>query len=492
MMQDLPRATMPAEAAWNLVDFIPDLGDTLRGRGGWTYASPALGSGSTYVNAVAYANFSAGAKLVAITDNAKLFVVATSASATTSVSSGVNTPLQVPVMHQDHLIIPASDGTTKMQSFTGGAGIQSITNGPAAKYVTVYKDRTVAANTNAQKTYVYFGPPSDPIGAASAASAGSTWNLTTSWISFSHPITGLAALPNVILVFMEKQTGRIRGSVPPPGSDMIQDDPLFNVGCTDARSIAVNAGFCIFANPLGVYKTNGSLVPEDLTASCGLKKYWTDQLASYASASWTLAGGFYRNRYYISVMNGATFVDAFCFDPDARQGYRLSNVKAQMMVPGIAVQDELWFASRSESRVNRVSAIWSPAASNKNDADGTVIAYTLETPFYYGPVFYRHRYFPDPIPSKKSWKALYVDYDLRDAASDNPVLTVSYIKNIGDAYTALSQTLGETTDRTYAKLNLNFASNGVGFKIVQTNASQDTRITKLSAVMHLREESRVG
>ena len=51
----------------------------------------------------------------------------------------------------------------------------------------------------------------------------------------------------------------------------------------------------------------------------------------------------------------------------------------------------------------------------KNDATGTAVTPILETPYY------------DLAQSKSTIRKVYFNYDLRDAASDNPVLTASYI-----------------------------------------------------------------
>ena len=76
------------------------------------------------------------------------------------------------------------------------------------------------------------------------------------------------------------------------------------------------------------------------------------------------------------------------------------------------------------------------------------------------------------------------------AATDNPTMAVSYIKNPEDAYTSLA-TITETTNKSRQKIPLRVSSDAVGLKLVQSNASSDTRIYALEAEVSRREGSRL-
>lgn len=475
MVQDFPRDQMPKNRAWNIVDAIPaSLGAPWVERGGWTYASgdlSATAASATYIPAVVYANFAAAAKLVAITDNNHLVTVASTSSAT-DVSSSAVVPLQLPVLHAEKLIIPASDGTTAPKYYDGASTVGNLAGSPpAAKYAAVWVNRTWLANTNSHPTYVYASDAGDP----------TSWDTTNTFIPVSAPVTGLAALPNVLLVFTGTKTVRFRGSTPPPQSDMIIDDPIFNVGCTDARSIAVNGAVCCFANPQGVYLSNGTATPEDLTESVGLKKYWTDLLSGYTS-SWTLAGGWIRNQYLITVMNGATFKDAFLIDVRKRTAVRVSNVKGVSFAGAVTVGEKLYVGSRAAPRVLEMSSIFSPASAVKNDGDGTAVAGVWETPFFE----------PAQLGGQR-WRDVYLEYDLRDAASDDPTMTVGYITSPeASSYTSLSPTFAETSRKTTARVPVRVGNRGLAFKVSRTNAAQDARIYKLAATVYGREPSRLN
>lgn len=475
MRQDEERGRMLRGAVWNMVDALPDLDDAPAGkRGGWAYASndiSATKATASYVAALIYAAFTAAAKLVAIDEDGELYTINTGTQAVTDIGAVV-VPKQRPVLHADKLIIPAGDGTTAPKYYDGNATVGTLAGTPpTAKWAEVYKDRTCLAYTSSFKTRIFFSGAADP----------TSWDTTNSWQSVLAPITGLASLPNALLVFQEKQTSRIRGYTPPSASsagDFIVDDPLFKIGCTDARSIAVDGASCVFANPRGIFLTDGTLKPEDLTASIGLKRYWTTLLAAYDGSTWTLSAGMIRNYYMITVMNGSSFVDALMIDVPNRRGWRLSNLPAVMFADAVTIGEELYFGMRTAARVGKLSGIFSPAAGNKNDANGTAVTPVIETPFF------RDR------GGFKRWTAFYLGYDMRDAASDDPMLTMSYITNPEDAYTPFATVLGETTNYQRQLIREPARGEGIGFKIAQTRASSTTRFYDIEAQVYSEEQSK--
>lgn len=477
MRQDQPRDRMPDGSVWNMVDWIPDLGAPGRKRGGTSYASPDISgvkATASYIAAVAYAPYSGGAKRIAIDEDGELYTVASSSSATDIGAAVV--PLQTPVFHAQKLIIPANDGTTAPKYYDGTTLGDLAGSPPAAKYAAVYADYTVLANTNAKPTYLYFSGPADP----------TTWNTTTGFLSVSQPITGLAALPGALLVFMADQTARVTGAAAPPGTDMSKKDPLFNVGCSDARSIATYDQYAIFCNALGVWRSNGALVPEDMTWAAGLSNYWRDLMSAYAS-TWTIAGGVIRSYYVVSVMDGSTFKDAFMFDLKSSRAWRVSNFKFVGYAHAVGVTgEELYAASRAAPRVHSLTSIFAPAAGVKNDADGTAVTEVLESAFYTG-----------KQAGRKDWRCLYFSFDKRDAASDNPTASISYMRNPEDGYTALG-TLAETSNLSDpsrlwlgGSTGQGLSASGIAFKWQGNNASSDTRLYRVEAEVAEREAGRV-
>jgi hypothetical protein len=471
MRRDEERTQMKKGACWNLVDFIPDLDDAPLGkRGGWTYGSNDIsGTTSTASHVVAgvYADFSTGSQNCVLDEDGELYVV--SASNVVSHVGSARASVQNPVLHSDLVIIPGADGVSVPKSFDGTSLLNLAGSPPPGKYAAVYKDRTVLAGVAGDLTKSYFSDAANP----------TSWDTTDSWQSVINPIMGMASLPNALLLFQNTATSRIRGTTPPPESDMIVDDPIFNVGCTDARSIVVDGSICVFANPRGIYLSNGTAQVEDLTKSIGLKRYWQSQLTNYNSSTWTLGAGIHQRHYVIAVMNDDTFVDAIMINIDERRGWRLSNIPAVSFWPAVTIGEELFMGLRSAPRVGKFSTVLLPSSSVKNDADGTSVAPVLETSFF------RDK------PGKKTWKRGYLTYDMRDAASDNPSIDFGYLRTPEGSYVSAGA-LAENTDISDpARKTLNVSATGMAFKVQQTNASSATRLYDIMADVHTREGSRV-
>lgn len=476
MRRDDSRENMPEGSCWNLVDYFPDeLGAPLVKRGGWGHQSndiSAVVATASYVIAGAWAPFSAAAKNCAIDEDGRLVTVASNGTVT-DVGAAV-TPKAPLAFHRDTLIITDDDGTTAPKSYDGSTLGNLGGSPPAGVYSGVYKDRTVLAYTSAQKNRVFFSGAGNP----------ASWDTTNSYIDADFPVSGIAPLRNALVVFSTAQVERIIGSTPPPGTDMSRQT-LFQPGCIDARSIAFADDTCFFANPTGLYQTDGAAIV-DVTDKGGMKRYWQETFSAYTSA-WTVAGMRIRNWYVLSIMNGSTFIDAFAVHVYKRVWIRLSNLKAVAGWSSVEAAPETFFGLRSAPRVGKLSSIFSPAAGVKNDADGTAVTPSMETPWF--------ALGASPAPLRD----LYVAYDLRDAATDNPTLTLSYLTSPeATSYTAVSDfggsgyTLSETTAFTRIRRNVRKSAYGVAAKLAQSNASADTRIYRLEADYHKREPTRLS
>lgn len=473
MVQDSPRNALPKGKAWNLIDYIPSiLGAPAAERGGWIYASPSLAvsdTAATYVKSLVVAPFSGGTQLVSINDTGNLCKIVSSSSATKIGAAVI--PKQRPVFMHDVLAIPSPNGSTACKKYDGTNIAALGASSPAAQYAAVFVNRTWLANTSAEPQRVY----------ASDAGDATSYDTTNTFLDVSEPVTGLAALPNVLLVFMQDKTARFRGTTPPPQTDMIIDDPIFQYGCTDARSIDVNGSSCCFANGTGVFLTNGTSFPTDLTEAVGLKKYWRDILATYDSTTWTLSGGWFGNLYAISVISGSTLIDTIVFDVRKSNAYRLSNLDVSMYAPAVQSGQELYGASRGEARVYALSTMFTPSATVKNDGDGTAVTGTWESPFY-----------DTKTIGSQRWRDVYLEYDLRDSGSDDPTMTVSYITSPeSTSYTSCSPALAETTAKKTIRRKLHKANTGLGFKVTRANASAQAKIYGIGATVYQREGSRL-
>lgn len=469
MRRDTPRVDLPNDVAFNLIDWIPDHGAPLRKRGGDTYASQNLTSvkaTASYVTAGIYAPFSGGGKNIAIDEDGELYVIVSDAS-TTDVGAAV-TVHQNPVFHRDRIIIPATGGSTTPKTYDGTTLANLGGSPPTGTIAGVHKDRTIIARSNTNLNRLWFSDAGDP----------QAWDTTNTYVDVSYPPTGLASIRNSILIFSIGATERLVGSTPPPGSDFTFG-PLFDEGVhvQTTRSICYWGDNILFANPSGVFITDGSALG-DITKEAGMLTYWRDTvMASFSEATYNVCGGVYSGFYFLSIMDGATLIDAAMIDIARRTWYRLSNWDAWAMWSRSG-PDELYVGRRDAARVSKTSSIFSPTAANKNDADGAAVVPVYEGPFFQGDEMELIR-----------WRRGYLEYDTRDAASDNPTLTLSYVTSPeATSYTAVATAFSKTTVQTKARRDIGKKALGIGFKLHQTNASSDTRVYAVGAELHALEK----
>jgi len=473
MRQDGPREQLPKGVSWSMVDWIPELDAPLAKRGGWNRPWNAMAN--TYAAGLGFGQFDAGSQIVGVTDLGNLYAMSVG-SATVTARGTVPIPAAPPVYYRQKLYFPDIAGTAVLKEYAGSANAANTGGSPPTGSVAAaFKDHLVLARSAAQPQRIWF---------ASAGNAAS-WDTADpggQWLDATFPVRGLAAMRNMILVFEEGFTERIRGDIIPgvAGSDMVRE-PAFQVGCSDPGSIAVTDNYVVFANSDGVFVTDGIGV-SDLTREGGIKRLWTSLLSGYA-ASWTIAGAVHQGRYIVSVMDGSTFKCAFMCEVQRRVWTRLTNVKSIMMVSTplglLDTAPAVYMAERAAPRVAALTSMFTPSATYKADGDGTAVTPTLELGHFFGK------------PGRKRWRNVYVKYYLADAATDNPVLTVSRSTDLAvGAYTALSSTLAENTVHARKKLPLRVASEGVALKIAQTNASAQTLLYSVEAEPLTSEPSR--
>src|SRR4029079_16579817 len=120
-----------------------------------------------------------------------------------------------------------------------------------------------------------------------------------------------------------------------------------------------------------------------------------------------------------------TFVDCLVCDLRNRTFFRMSNMNFHDMAVGTGSNfQQFYAASAATNRIVRLTDIFSPASANKADADGTSVLPVVEYPSRRGYAKQGRRYVE--TGGLTHWKRLYLTCDLRDAASDNPTLQVSY------------------------------------------------------------------
>lgn len=475
MIRDAPRNQLPPDACWDLLDFIPsELGAPLAKRGGWGYLSAAfttIHAAADYMAAVAEVPFAAGTQRIAISYDtgaatARLGQIISSSSTTDRGAAVL--PEERPTFYRNLLVITGSNGTTTPQTYNGTASATNLTVAPpTGSRSAVYKDRLVLARTTAQPQRVYFSGPGDI----------TAWDTAIRYIDSSGEVRALWPLRNQLLVFHRSTLERIIGAIPPPGSDM-SVQPISDVGLMDARSLAGTDEFVAFANASGVYLTDGATTI-DVTEQGGMKRYWAERMATVGTH--TLAGGYGRGYYFVTIANGSTraLVDTFMIHLRSRRFFRLSNVNASMYARQVSgdLQEDIFFSPNTAVRVGQLSSIFTPSATFKADADGVAVLPAFETGYFSGSL------------GRENWRTVWTSYDLRDAASDNPILTSSYITSPeGTSFTnfldstGAAHTLTETNQYTRVKrLPRNGLEHGYALKYAQTGASANTFIYGLEA-----------
>ena len=376
-IRDIAQTDLPSGSLYDVTDFLVHLEGALVKRGNTAYAGPAM-TAATYAAAVAYAEYPSGGKLIAVGDNGHIYNV--TSGATTDLGGSTVTTVDTPKFRvggtKTLLVFPVSDGTTSPIKYDGSAAPGSLGGTPpAGKYAAVYKSRLALAASSSTPNRVYFSPTPD---------IESTWDTTNAWVDFGHPITGLCALQNALLVFSSGHTERLVGSTPPPNSDM-DLQPVGDIGCLDARSIAVWNGNCIFANGRGIYMTNGTEFV-NLTGgqhgNDGITNYWQKALMpNYTAGSTVLAGGVFRDFYFLSFQNQTTLM---CHIPTrAWTRFGLNSAQGMLMYASrVDGADELYGADPGTNRVDKLSGIFvtpDDSTSPGTDADGTVVSPSFTT-----------------------------------------------------------------------------------------------------------------
>lgn len=451
MVKDAPRTALPENAVFDAQDFLLHRPGIMQKRGGTMYAGPAL-TATTVCQNVGFADFSGGGELVAMGANGHLFRVTSGTTSDIGLSS--NYARDKWKFISNKLILTNYDGISAPQYYDGTAITTLGGTPPPGKYAEVYKTRLLLANTLTYPNRIFFSP---------TPNIESAWNTADSWIDCDYPVTGIAALSNQLLIWSLGHMERIIGSTPPPGSDM-DHTVISATGCTDARSIVVYNNQAIFANPRGVYITNGA--GTQLLTKDRIEKYWQDLFSGYDLLTWTIAGGLYGSYYLISVSSATATIATLMLDIDRRTWTRHTNIRASSFARSSSSGEELWYGDFGSPRVVKMSPIFVPSASNKNDADGTAVAPRVQL-----------RLVGDS-PGLKHHGFGHVTLDMRDAASDNPTMQVSVAPGV-EATTyqaAVGSPLTETLDAERRRFTVGKVSQAVNVYLQQQGASERTEV----------------
>lgn len=352
---------------------------------------------------------------------------------------------------------------------TSGSSTVDAVSVPTARFSESHLQRLVFANSAAYPTRVWFSP------VLNVTRTG--WDLANNWLDVDAPVTGLASLSGQLIIFTQDAYYRLTGAIPPgePDTDMVLQQ-MSEVGCADARSITISEGKVIWANPSGVYMSAG-VAPVSLMEG-RIESYWQSLFSGYidplsSGTTWTITTGVYGRRFlFVTVLNGTSLVATLVCDLTSRAWVRCDTIDALMYATSVGVNEDLYFVNQGNNRVCKLSGLFSPSGTIKNDVGmgsgetSTAVTMTVET---------------RPLAAGVGLKAFgdaEVLYDMRDASTDNPTLAVKIAPGVEATTfaTVAESPLAEVSDLTRKRVAVSKDSECVSFQLTQSNASSKTEI----------------
>jgi hypothetical protein len=515
---DTARDQLVPTAAYRMVDYVPQLDAPVQRRGGWGYSTADLNgvSACTRIVAVAWAPFQGDPHLVCVADNGKVFFdkLQNSFGGSYVGASGFSSVTQRPFWHIDlpGLVIlsggtaPAAPQKYTSPSFGNYAVAPLGGTPPNASVGAAYGDWLLLANGTVSGVRY-----ANRIW-ASAVAQPEVWNTSNDFFDLPEEIVRIVPLRNMILVFGYRQIWMLTGDTPPPGGNWTKYD-LYATGAMDGRSVVQYRDTVIFANNSGVFQTDGSSLV-NLTQLGGISQAWQSKVDTFNfTTGWSACGGIFQDKYVIVVHdNNGNFVTCQVCDIQTRVWYEFTNLRALMFAerqsgPGTASADgheQLFFAHATKPRAGLCAPIWGePYGLPPADGDGLPVLPMLETPFY-----------KLQSPGLKQIRNVWITHDLRAITNSSYALmkstfaTYAAVLSTTGVYSNLKQwwdsgltppifrvdaILSPTKQPTYVTLGTLQATQqeqrrpvwvrkraiGVGLRIVQTQASDDTALAEI-------------
>ncbi len=306
---------------------------------------------------------------------------------------------------------------------------------------------------------------------------GFGWNQQEAYNDCAGPISGLASVAGVLVVFTRGGCQRVVGSIPPGtvGENMEIQPISSRVGCIDARSIVSVNDTVYFAHESGIYSTSGSGITPLTTKADGtgigtLWRSFTTDLDPVLGA--VVCSGIYSNEWMFTSIRHPSGPDVqfICHLPTGSFTKTSINIACDMYAGRSAPHAEMYGTNAATSapvRPLQFKGLFSPVSGNKNDADGAAVTPVLETRMI------------GQGTGLKAYGHGHLTYDMRDAATDNPTLAMTIATGIeaDSGYAALTESpLAKVTVATRKRYQLNKDAQAAQLKFTQTNASSKTEI----------------
>lgn len=472
IVRDVARHAAPAGGVYDALDFLLERPGVAYKRGGWARqsAEPTGPEGDLPDAMVAVGTLDFPRRVVAVGDNGTLYnVTGGDLGLEALVVGDCHAPRSIPPTYVDRIIFCDPNGSAgpkkawwdddDLEMKVGDLGGSP----PAARHAIVHAGRLVLANRgDTDKHLVWFSPLPD---------IESTWDTDEAYLSATYGVTGLASVQGVLLLFSDGAIERVLGHVPPgtTGENMILQ-PAASVGCTDARSIAGYGGEIIFANPEGVFATNGAGAR---LLSKPVGPLW-QSLFPYDVVRHVAGGVLAQEFYVVSVRDddaeGEETVTLMCHLPTGAWT-RLGNVPGAMFVSGRTEEgnQDLYWGSAEEPYVNRLAGILDPGASNEADADGTDVEPSLEVTL-------------GDAASLKKYGRGRVSYRMAADGEGAPTLAVSTAAGVvPGSFTARATVAASSTVKRSPFDVLHENTQAASVKVVQSGASSYTEVYGVEA-----------
>jgi len=473
--RDQPRDALPKGYLWDINDFVPTLIDTiLTGRGAWLWGCPSQGGGDFAAGILA--PFTSGEQVLASTANGTLYQVDSLNPPFNLTSRGTVPPaIQNPVQLLDQTIWFDGTGATA-PGIVGPTGGQTAAPGaPAVKVGAVWRGYVAGGGAPSSADTVWFSPPN---------TASTTWD-ANSFIRTAGPITGMAALRSILLVFHPGSTERIRGTIVPHTGDSGTRDtvlePLFGrEGTTEPRSICYWNENVIFANEHGVQLTDGSAI-RNLISQGSISYFWRPLYQNKK----TISASVFLDYYVVTVLKQDNSSVTLVCDLNKRQWFKFTNIAATCMFTsaGTTNMERFWCGIQGSGRLARLAPTFFPPLGGTTlvDDNGVPVLPNLETGWY--------RLGQE---GRKRIRFAYLSYDVRAAAATPNMFDLSYIDVSPQDPTFTLAGSYPSTDR-YQRFRTPVGKNtyGIAFRFEQKVPSTVTRIFDLAVDAHMTERGRV-
>lgn len=469
VVSDVAREQIPQGKTYRQFDWIPNNGAPARKRGPWEYASAAVND--RYVSGLGWfhaLSTSIPDHLVAVTDGGVVYAFYALDESDEGIVVGTTSdgsPMtQKPVYWEGNLILPRANGGCYY--YDGSSVSSGVSN---------YK---VAA---AWGEFLVFGNAGGSDANEVAWASGPASLISGSTASVGGEIVSIVGFPHLVMVFGYSDTWGIFGDDPPPSGDMSQRMLYSGNGCMDGRSVCATSSWVIWANTSGIYMANGG-DPVDLTKRGGFSQRWRSLVNGFSLyQGWVATAGFGRGHYWITVWdNDNNLVTTALYDLDRQEWFEFQNISAACYAqrPGgigtassFSGSEELFFGLRGQSRVGRLMPCWD--TQGPNDADGNAILPSIEFPFWT----------PGGVQSR--FRRVFVAYDLSTSSDNTPSLELGFVVTPDEtSYTTSDKLLGETSGREQRFSDVRRKADGVGLRLSQNAASDDTKLYRVDVEHH--------